>query len=80
MAIKTDTFIPAAVSQIQQSSQPTNLQDTVGGWERVSERNVEGTGSWEFYSRDKVVSSLCLFLMASARPRNNIMKKVGGHF
>lgn len=26
MAIKTDTLIPVAVSQIQQTSQPTNLQ------------------------------------------------------
>lgn len=55
MAIKTDTLISVAVSQIEQSSQPTNLQDTVGGWEHESERNVQGTGSWEFYSGDKVV-------------------------
>lgn len=42
MAIKTDTLIPVAVSWIQQCSQPTNLQDTVGGWEHESERNVQG--------------------------------------
>lgn len=55
MAIKTDTLIPVAMSQVQQSSRPTNLQDTVGGWELESGRNVQGTGSWEFYSGDKVV-------------------------